>query len=370
MNIFIKFLFVTFLFAFKTTNGHSNIEITLKKFKYNNHLSRIKIKDKYFIDDHNRVVLFHGINAVRKEFPWIPNTIENDLTNKTHLNNLKQWGFNAVRLGVMWAGLMPEKDRINQTYLNEIIQIVDDLASFGLYTIIDLHQDMLSSKFNSYDGAPRWLIDEMPDSKFKFPWPLKNETINLSVFAAYITESCGFAFQCLYDNVNKFDDYFQQYWEIIANTFVNNTAVLGYEILNEPWAGDVYANPLLFLPGFAGRLNLLKFYDRTYETIRKYDQETLVFYEPVTWGVLFNRNYFGTGFTRPPGNDSARTVLSWHYYCWFINFTPNPLDKNGTYPTFDKVFCDQVQLVVSYEAVKLDMLALGGGPSFLSKFIF
>ena len=109
----------------------------------------------------------------------------------------------------------------------------------------------------------------------------------MSVFAAYITESCGYAFQCLYDNVNKFSDYFQQYWTIISKTFANNTAILGYELLNEPWAGDVYANPLLLLPGIAGQKNLMKLYDRTYETIRKYDQKTLVFYEPVTWGKLF-----------------------------------------------------------------------------------
>lgn len=127
----------------------------------------------------------------------------------------------------------------------------------------------------------------MPKSKFDFPWPLKNSTLNLSVFAAYITESCGFAFQCLYDNVNNFADYFQDYWSIVAKIFSNKKNILGYELLNEPWAGNVYANPLLLLPGVAGAKNLLKLYDRTYETIRKYDKNTLIFYEPVTWGKLF-----------------------------------------------------------------------------------
>jgi hypothetical protein len=59
-------------------------------------LTRINIKDKWFIDEYNRVVLFHGINAVRKEFPWIPNTTPVDLTNETQLLNLKKWGFNSV----------------------------------------------------------------------------------------------------------------------------------------------------------------------------------------------------------------------------------------------------------------------------------
>lgn len=59
-------------------------------------LTRIGIKDSWFIDEYNRVVFFHGINAVRKEFPWIPNTTPVDLTNETQLVNLKKWGFNTV----------------------------------------------------------------------------------------------------------------------------------------------------------------------------------------------------------------------------------------------------------------------------------
>lgn len=84
-------------------------------------------------------------------------------------------------------------------------------------------------------------------------------------------------------------------------------------------------------------------------------------------GVMLNRNYFGTGFNRPPGNDCTKTVLSWHYYCWFLNFKPNPL-INGTYPKIDKILCDDVQLKISFEAAKLDMIQLGGGPSFLTEF--
>jgi endoglycosylceramidase len=87
-------------------------------------LSRIKIRDQYFVDDQNRVVLFRGTNAVMKKFPWIPNDPGNDMTNLTQVTNLRNWGFNVVRLGLMWSGLMPERDVINQTYLNEMVNIV------------------------------------------------------------------------------------------------------------------------------------------------------------------------------------------------------------------------------------------------------
>jgi len=200
-------------------------------------LDKISLNGKWFVDSSGRVKLFRGINAVEKTFPWLPNYGQKDITNLTQLTNLRKWGFNVVRLGVMWAGVMPAKNRINETYLNEISDIIDRLASFGMYTLIDLHQDMMSSKFRSYDGVPLWALDEIPKARSQFPWPIKNETISLSLFSAYLTEACGFAFQCLYKNCNGLGDYFNEYWSIVAKRFANNSAVLGYELINEPWAG-------------------------------------------------------------------------------------------------------------------------------------
>lgn len=108
-------------------------------------LSRIKIRGKWFVDDLDRVITFRGTNAVMKESPWVPNLKYNDMTNLTQVLNLKKWGFNVVRLGLMWSGVMPAKDAINHTYLDEMASIVDTLGQNGIYVILDLHQDMLSS---------------------------------------------------------------------------------------------------------------------------------------------------------------------------------------------------------------------------------
>lgn len=109
-------------------------------------LSRIKLRGKWFVDEQDRVVFLRGTNAVNKQSPWLPTMNENDLTNPSQVRNLREWGFNVVRLGVMWSGVMPARNFINQTYLNEIIKIVDLLADYNIYVIVDLHQDMLSSK--------------------------------------------------------------------------------------------------------------------------------------------------------------------------------------------------------------------------------
>jgi endoglycosylceramidase len=281
--------------------------------KFNDALNKVKLNGNYFVDNYGRVKLFHGANYIKRGYPWYPE----ELTNQTMIDNLKTWGFNSVRLGVMWSGLRPDIKTVNITYLNIILKMIDDLSDRGIYVIIDLHQDWMSSKFGSYDGFPRWLVDLMPNSTNPYPWPFKSKNLTLT---SYLTDACGFAFQNLYSNVNKFEDYFLEYWTIVVNSVANRTSVLAYEIINEPWSGDIYSNPNLLLPGNAGKYNLLPFYDNVYKTIRKYDNETLVMYEPVIYGNILNGKLVGTGFDRPPGNDSQRTILAWHYYCKYVFF--------------------------------------------------
>ena len=110
-------------------------------------LNKIKLKNSRFVDNYGRVKLFHGGNYVNKVFPWYPQNLLND----TELDNLKLWGFNAVRLGVMWTGLRPDINTVNTTYLNIILEIIDKLSQRGIYVIIDMHQDMMSTKFAAYD---------------------------------------------------------------------------------------------------------------------------------------------------------------------------------------------------------------------------
>lgn len=60
-----------------------------------------------------------------------------------------------------------------------------------------------------------------------------------------------------------------------------------YELINEPWAGNYIANPTILLPGLAGAKNLQPFYEKIAAHIRSVDNDTLIFYEPVTWGGQF-----------------------------------------------------------------------------------
>ena len=68
-----------------------------------------------------------------------------------------------------------------------------------------------------------------------------------------------------------------------------------------------------------------------------------------------------------PGNDAARTVLSWHFYCWLLNVDTHPI-INGTYPDFAHKFCDDWQLKTYFDVVESDMERIGGSASFLTEF--
>lgn len=92
----------------------------------------------------------------------------------------------------------------------------------------------------------------------------------------------------------------------------------------------------------------------------------MIFYEPVTWSVMSNKQVLSTGFNRPPAYDPLGTVLSWHYYCWLFNVDPNPL-INGTYPEFVREFCDVWQLNDYFKTITKDLKQLGS-TSFLTEF--
>jgi len=42
----------------------------------------------------------------------------------------------------MWPGVEPKRGEYNETYLALMQKIVEDSAKYGIYTLIDMHQDM------------------------------------------------------------------------------------------------------------------------------------------------------------------------------------------------------------------------------------
>ena len=325
-------------------------------------LSRIKVRqDGHYVDNQGRVRIFHGFNAVNKAFPWYPQ----HMSNASLVKHYKEWGFNAVRLGTMWSGVEPEQGKYNETYLQVIRSQLSLLADNGMHAFLDMHQDVLSKRFGTYDGAPAWLVDILPKGRNPYPYPWKStKPFYAGGWAKqYFTEDCCAAFQGLYDNVNHSQDMFIAFWKKVASTFKDVTSVLGYELINEPWAGDVWADPLLFLPGKAGSQNLFPMYDKIAGAIREVDNDTIIMYEPVTWGYVLNGEILGTGIDTVPGGPEFRdrSALSYHLYCWIHDGNHDPLTP------FQKLACDDIQARDIISTAHGDIMRTGGG-WFLTEF--
>ena len=213
-----------------------------------------KANHGWFIeDDQGRIRIFHGVNAVYKIPPWHPvtdkwNTVDS-MTEEDAIN-LKNWGFNMVRLGVMWPGAEPEKDKWDMDYLQKMRDIADVLGKHGIYTLVDLHQD-LGSRFVCGEGFPDWAVairedaSEFPSPVAKGPYPLDEDgypqlewCLNKSFGMYYISQAVESVFQNFYNNTNGAADHFALFWKNVASVFKDCPTLLGYELINEPFPGD------------------------------------------------------------------------------------------------------------------------------------
>ena len=243
-------------------------------------LPKIYVKDGQFVDLDGRIRLFRGINSVIKHFPWY----DNEMLNSERQRQLGEWGFNAIRLGAMWSGVEPEQGYINETYIDILKEIVDGLQRNGIYTYLDMHQDVLT-EVAGYNGIPRWLSSQFRTPDHAYPWPMK-DTSGYSTWACgYFTQEIANGFQQLY---TEHKEEFANVWRQIAERFKGMSEILGYELLNEPWTGDFYEDLSILLPGNAGHELLEPFYNSAHEAVREVDTETLIFWEPVTYAYIVN----------------------------------------------------------------------------------
>lgn len=322
-----------------------------------------------FIDEAGRVRLFHGVNAVFKLPPFLPELDGFDPSNSLNTQDiaqLQEWGFNAVRLGVMWPGLEPVKGQYNYTYLALVKTLVQNLGKAGIYAILDFHQDLISRYFCG-EGMPDWAFPfPFPASAFPIPvsnplpvdntthYPAIDQCLQKTFSAYYLSDAVGQAFQRLYTNTSGLITSLQAYWSLIASNFSTEESVLGYELINEPWPGAVYEHPTLLYPGVADKQNLFPLYKLLNAVIRNVDDQHIIFFEKALTDLVG-----ATGFPSGPGgvgyND--RQAYSYHVYC-------GGTDKQGN-PRHVMV-CDGEDYLL-YETFMGDLKRLGCG-GFMTEF--
>ena len=294
------------------------------------------------VDQSGRVRIFHGVNAVYKTPPYHPSVDSFDpfhSLSEEDMLNFYEWGFNVVRLGVLWIGVEPVQNQVNQTYLDVMGSIVQKLDEHNIYSLVDSHQDAWNRHLCG-EGFPNWTI-VLPSNISAFPVPVAPPYLNNSndvptieeclsqPFWSYnYSEAISYLFQCLYDNQYGLQDSMVKFWTTLASYFKDYPSVLGYDLINEPWPGDIYQNiDLLLDPIQADIHHLYPLYENITAGIRSVDTETIITYEPM-----------GTDYATPVGFSSLpdqNSALNYHVYCGLTNTTGVPTNFTECIESWD-----------------------------------
>jgi len=268
--------------------------------------SALSTTGSWITDADGRVVILHGVNEVNKEAPF---TLSAAGFSDDDAAFLAVNGFNEVRVGVIWAEVEPQPGVIDYDYLASIEQTVQILANHGIYAILDMHQDLYSASLGA-DGAPDWAVQTggLPNANYGFPWtyalnPAENHAWDAFWSNAEAPDGIGL------------QNHYAQMWQHVANYFKDDPAVVGYELMNEPWPGSSWLSTIFGNSYFEAQ-QLTPFYNQVDAAIRSVDPSTPVYFEPSTLsGNLPIPTHLGAV-------DDENSVFAFHDYCLTTTFIP------------------------------------------------
>lgn len=257
---------------------------------------------RWLTDADGRVVLLHGMNVVSKGLlsPADRGFGDDDIA-WMHDN-----GFEVVRLGLTASALMPQPGVIDQAFLDSFVATAHRITDHGLLVLVDLHQDGWSSALCN-DGFPPWMTitDGAPNTgDHGIPW-------------CYLTNpAVSAAFQNLWDDTPGpggvgLADRVAAMFSALASALGTDPGVLGYDVINEPWAGTDSAS-CYETPAGCPDLDVTRlgtYGDRMATAIRAHDPAHLIFAEP---GAPFALGVAGS-HVPVPGHD-GRGGLAFHDY--------------------------------------------------------
>ena len=228
------------------------------------------------VDAQGRTVVLRGINAVDKA-GW-DGELAAPMLDGVDIDRIAAMGFNHVRLGLTWASVEHQRDQVDEGYLDQLVAQLDALHARGLLAVVDMHQDVWSEQLG-YDGAPAWAD------------PQCNQAPALALaeaagtwFAQYGSPDVNAAWSNFWhDGYGSLDPHctgavqteFAEMWGHVASRLAGHPAVIGYDLLNEPFPSSP--------PGVFEATQLAPMYERVVAAIRAVDVHTPIFFEPALY---------------------------------------------------------------------------------------
>jgi endoglycosylceramidase len=242
---------------------------------------------RWLTNSHGQVVILHGLNMVYKRPPYEPQAAG---FGTLAASTLATDGFDVVRLGVIYSAVEPEPGVFSRAYVDAIARTVAELAHDGVYSLLDFHQDQMSTRFGG-EGFPSWSVKTggLPVRRYVFPLGYTESPALDAAYDNFWADRPG-------PGGVGLQQRYAAAWQYVAKVFADDPWVLGYDLFNEPW------------PAHSSNAQLGAFYSRVIAAIRAVDSRHLIFYEPF---VLFD---FGVPTQLPRFADS-NLGMSFHDYC-------------------------------------------------------
>ena len=213
----------------------------------------------YIADSHGRALQFHGFNHKTND----PATLTDDL-----LAAGVERGMDHVRLAIYWDQFEATQDVWDEAYFTRLGAALDRAEAHGLKVILDMHQDVYGQRFDGA-GIPDWATrdDGLPYVKHDV-WLLN-----------YLEPAVQAAWEHLYEDADLRAQQIEA-WSEVVTRFMDHPAVLGYDLLNEPFGKIRPGEDLFSAAERVERVQLTAMYQRLTDAISAIDPDHWVFIEP------------------------------------------------------------------------------------------
>ncbi|GAA3240137.1 cellulase family glycosylhydrolase [Actinocorallia longicatena] len=263
----------------------------------------------WITDDQGRALILHGLNTASSAksasgLPWIG---PDDVALERRL-----LGTDSVRYLIQWKNVEPSPGVYDEEYLDAVAVRLRWYRDQGMHVILDMHQDIYgpAACAGAGNGAPSWatFTDGLACAP-QSPWVL-----------TYLQPAVLRAYDHFWNTTGRHPELGERYaamWRHVADRFRDEPAVLGYDLMNEPFGGTRQF-------GFFEGPILTPFHQRIIDAIRTVDAANWIFVEPQSLGV-------NQGAESSLGAlDGDRIVLAPHFY-------PGAVDLGGSYSGLTKL---------------------------------
>jgi endoglycosylceramidase len=248
-------------------------------------------------DGLGRVVLLRGVDAGgrSKMAPFAPFDFTAngyDAALASYLDRAKSWGIDVLRVPFTWAAVEPTQGADDEAFLKRYDALIDAAWSRGIWSVVDLHQDVYAENFCG-DGFPSWTI---PDPK---PAP-HHDNCGAWGLEYFGDKEVAAAFDRLWASGSTVQAGVVAVWDRMVARYKDRAGVLGFEVLNEPGWGT--QDVTKFEAG-----SLTQFFAVMTPRMRAAAPTSLVFLDPTG----FAGTTMSTGLTLPKGDG---IVFAPHFY--------------------------------------------------------